>query len=171
MITVTLGTIAYPFDRAISWIEELIEEEVFCEPIFLQHGVSSAASIEKHPLVTALPTLPQDMLNEWIGRSRLVIAHAGQGTTRMLIEGEANFVLLPRLSKHGEHVDNHQLAFAQSVQNLGVRYCVSKPHLRAVSLAPPRVVETQFFNGPKLSNHLLEKYPAYRPQVSHLEPA
>ncbi len=160
MITVTLGTIGYPFERALVWIEQLLETKVIDEPVFVQYGSSNIESIARHPLVTAMPTVPRPSLERWVDQSRLVIAHAGQGTTRMLIEREAHFILLPRLAQHGEHVDNHQLAFAQSTQSLGVLHGLSLTALRSAVLNPPPLVETDFFDGPKLSTHLLQKYPA-----------
>lgn len=164
MITVTLGTIGYPFERAIAWLEELLETRVIDEPMFVQHGSSSIASIVHHPLVTAMPTVSRSSLEHQVDQSRLVIAHAGQGTTRMLIERGAHFILLPRLAQHGEHVDNHQLSFAQSTQSFGVQHSISISALSSAILNPPPTVETNFFQGPKLSEHLLRKYPANQPQ-------
>ena len=164
MITVTLGTISYPFERALVWIERLLETKLIDEPIFIQYGSSDIGPIAHHPLVTAMPTVSRPTLEHWVDQSRLVIAHAGQGTTRMLIEREAHFILLPRLAQHGEHVDDHQLAFAQSTQSLGVLHGLSMTVLRAAIINPPALVKTDFFDGPKLSTHLLQKYPTSKPR-------
>lgn len=159
MITVTLGTIPYPFDRAINWIELLIDKQIISESVFIQHGVSNVAEISRHPLVTVASMVDSKELEKLIFSSRLVISHAGQGSTRKLIETRSNFVLLPRLAKYGEHIDDHQLMFAQSVAHMGIYYCLDFQKLEQAVLNPPPLVDTKFLQKPKLTDHLLKRYP------------
>lgn len=159
MITVTLGTIPYPFNRAVSWLSLLLEREVLLEPVFIQHGQSDVSGVTNHPLVTTASILPSEQLMEMVDKSRLVISHAGQGSTRALANREASFVLLPRLARHGEHIDDHQLLFAQSVARFGVQYCLSLEQLKQFILQPPPRFEKQLFDGPKLVDYLLKTYP------------
>jgi UDP-N-acetylglucosamine transferase subunit ALG13 len=159
MITVTLGTISFPFDRAIVWIANLLEQEIIKEPIFVQYGTSNISRIKDHPLVTTAPNLPFPDFVKLVDDSRLVISHAGQGSTRDLVRRGANFVLLPRLAQHQEHIDDHQLMFAQSVEARGVRYCSTLKELEAIIQAPPVTVDPSTFEGARLSDHLLKRYP------------
>lgn len=159
MILVTLGTIPFPFNRAINWIDSLLENGVISENVFIQYGVSDVSAIVKHPLVTAESIVQSKDLMKLVDSSRLVISHAGQGSTRAMADRGACFVLLPRLARYGEHIDDHQLLFAKSVENLGVSFCLSLDALEQAVLQPPSHFKGQLFNGPKLVEYLLEVYP------------
>jgi UDP-N-acetylglucosamine transferase subunit ALG13 len=164
MITVTLGTILYPFDRSLSWLKALLEKGVINESVFIQYGTSDISNLLTHPLVTAKTVVPQDELQDVINRSRLVISHAGQGSTRLLAAAQVNFILLPRLAAHGEHVDDHQLMFARSIEAKGVHHCTTLAALEQSILNPPALCPSNLFEGPKLSAHLLQRFPVTQQQ-------
>ncbi len=159
MITVTLGTIPFQFDRAIAWLGILLEREIITEPVFLQYGNSDISAIAQHPLVTALPVVQSDYLKAQVDASRLVISHAGQGSTRMLVEHGASFIIVPRLALHREHIDNHQLMFARGMSNLGIRHCTTLDEVVEAVLKPPAPCSVDLFNGPKLAEYLCRSYP------------
>lgn len=159
MITVTLGTIAYPFQRALSWIEELILQEVITESLFVQYGASDICQLASHSSVTAVPFVELSDLQAQIRSSRLVISHAGQGSTRMLADMGVNFVILPRLAQFGEHVDDHQLLFAKSVESVGVSHCLTFDSLKDCIVHPPQKTQRQLFDSPHLAEHLIHAYP------------
>jgi UDP-N-acetylglucosamine transferase subunit ALG13 len=98
VITVTLGTIPFSFNRVINWLDILLDCQVISEPIFIQHGVTDISAIAVHPLVTAVPLLDSASLMKIAKDSRLVISHAGQGSTRAFVEKGASLILLPRLA-------------------------------------------------------------------------
>lgn len=158
MIVVTLGTIPYPFNRALTWIKTLIDQEAIAEPVFVQYGVSDIAILQDYPLVTAESILESQSLFHLADAARLVISHAGQGSTRILAARGCSFVLLPRLQEYGEHVDDHQLSFAHAVSAFGVQHCLSIEQLEQVVLHPPAPFQETLFTEPKLSQHLLETY-------------
>lgn len=159
MITVTLGTIPFQFNRVIQWLKILVEDGTISEPVFVQYGVSDISPIEKYPLITVAPILEREKLLKLVTVSRLVISHAGQGSTRWLVACKASFVILPRLAQYGEHIDDHQLSFAKSVESSGIHYCLSLENLRSTILAPPIPFQGELLNGPKLVDHLLQAYP------------
>ncbi|MEB3336518.1 MAG: glycosyltransferase [Leptolyngbyaceae bacterium] len=159
MITITLGTIPFQFNRAINWIHVLIERGIITEPIFIQHGVSNVLFLKKYPFVTTAPILESKNMRAISQASRMIISHAGQGSTRSLVSQNSRFVLLPRLAKYGEHIDDHQLFFARSIEPLGVRYCLTLEELKYAILNPPNPVNSGFLQEPKLANHLLKIYP------------
>lgn len=137
MITVTLGTIPFPFKRVIDWLEILKKSQVISEPVFVQHGATDIRAIAKHPLVTAVPLLDFKSLMKKAQDSRLVISDAGLCSTRAFVERGASLILLPRLARYGEHIDNHQMLFAESIQELGVSICLSLYELKQTVLQPP----------------------------------
>lgn len=158
MITVTLGTIPYSFERAIAWLNVLLDRRIIDEPLFVQHGITDISAIATHPLVTAQSIVESTEFVKLVNRSRLVLSHAGQGSTRMLAAQGASFVLIPRLSRYKEHVDDHQLLFAQNVQHFGVRYCLHLEEVENAILHPPSPFQGQLFNGPKLPEYLKTLY-------------
>jgi UDP-N-acetylglucosamine transferase subunit ALG13 len=169
MITVTLGTIPYPFDRTVNWINFLIKKEVIVEPVFFQHGFTKPKDLCDYELVTCVPLLPGKELAKKIEASRFVIAHAGQGSTRKLAVQDKSFVIVPRLPEYGEHIDNHQLLFAKGVENLGVKVCLTLEDLEMAICQPPLPLSKDLFASPKLGDFLAEKYPRHniRKVVDH----
>ncbi|WP_218079549.1 glycosyltransferase [Anthocerotibacter panamensis] len=157
MILYTLGTATEPFDRAVDWLELLLMQGVITEPVLFQHGVTDATRLE-HPLVSKIFGLSMPQMREAVQRSRLVIAHAGQGSTRMLAEMSARFVVLPRLARYREHIDDHQLHFAQAVARFGVHYSTELPDLTRYIQEPPPPFQGQLFAAPALVDHLLARY-------------
>lgn len=158
MIAITLGTIPFQFNRAIHWLSILLEQGIITEPVFVQYGVSEISPVIKNPLVTAAPIVPSKDLMKIMDDSRLVISHAGQGSTRTLTNRGASFVLLPRLARYNEHIDDHQLEFAKSVEKFGVQYCLSLDTLKQFILQPPPRFQKPLFDGPKLADHLVNLY-------------
>lgn len=157
MILYTLGTASYPFDRAVQWLQELLVREIIVEPVLLQHGVTSVEKLQ-HPLVTSVVGLPQTEMQSAVHDASLVISHAGQGSTRMLADQGARFILIPRLGCYGEHVDDHQLLFAQAVAKLGVLYCTDLEQLAMQVMQPPPPFQGGLFKAPALVSHLIAKY-------------
>lgn len=157
MIVYTLGTIIFPFDRAINWLQILLEEEIIVEPVLLQHGSTSAAKLS-HPLIKSVVSLTRNEMYEAVNRASLVISHAGQGSTRMLTEMGACFVLLPRLQRYKEHVDDHQLLFARAVEKYGVHHCTELDQLSYYAKYRPSPFQGDLFNAPSLVEHLIERY-------------
>lgn len=155
MILMTLGTVNFRFDRAISWLSILLEQGIISEPVFVQYGISDVSTLVKYPMVTVEPIIEPSRMMALVDASRLVISHAGQGSARMLAARRTSFVLLPRLKRYGEHIDNHQLGFVQVVKELLERQCLSLKDLEQAVLQPPPRFQKQLFDGPKLANHLL----------------
>jgi len=160
LITVTLGTIPFAFNRVISWLDILLDSQIITEPIFIQHGVTEISAIAKHPLVTAVPLLDTATLMQTAKDSRLVISHAGQGSTRAFIEQGASLILLPRLARYDEHIDNHQLSFAESIRSLGIYVCLDLYQFKQGILHAPPYIKKQLFHGPNLGEYLSKIYPA-----------
>jgi len=155
----TLGTISYPFDRAVRWLKICLEKDLITEPVFIQHGATDVSSIINHPLVQAEPTIPNEQWIDLVCTSRLIISHAGQGSTRMLAEKNARFFLLPRLALYREHVDDHQIMFARSIKATGITYCLTIEDFQTLLKSPPPPYTGNIFTGPRLAEFLLKKYP------------
>lgn len=157
MIVFTLGTIIFPFDRAVDWLDLLLEKEIIVEPVLFQHGATSVAQL-KHPLLTSVTSLTKTEMQKCIQKANLVVTHGGQGSTRMLAQMGASFVLLPRLKTYGEHIDDHQLLFAQAVEQFGINYCTEFTSLVNYIQHPPLPFQGDLFNAPSLGKYFREFY-------------
>lgn len=157
MILYTLGTASFPFDRAVRWLKELLEKEIIVESVLLQHGITSVAK-SRHPLLESEISLSRNEMHEAVKRASLVVSHAGQGSTRMLVDMGARFVLLPRLKRYGEHIDDHQLLFAHAVEKFGVHHCTEFEQLSNFIKQPPPPIQGVFFEAPLLVDYLAARY-------------
>ena len=156
MIVFTLGTIIFPFERAVDWLALLLEREIIVEPVLFQHGSTPVAF--NHPLLTAVPSLTKSEMQTSVQQASMVIAHAGQGSTRMLAKMGTSFVLLPRLQRYGEHIDDHQLLFAQAVAKFGINYCTEFTSLADRIHHPPPPIRGELFKEPSLGRYFREFY-------------
>ncbi|PSF38669.1 glucosyl transferase [Aphanothece hegewaldii CCALA 016] len=157
MIILTLGTINTPFYRAVDWLQSLLENKLINEPVLFQYGTTPVNNL-KHPLVTNVKSLKRYEMQQYINKASLVISHAGQGSTRMLAEMGARFILIPRLKRHGEHIDDHQLIFARQVEKFGIHYCTEYHQLVRLIKQRPLPYYGQLFDAPLLVEYLIDHY-------------
>lgn len=126
-IVVTLGTIDFAFPRAVEAVQRILPD-VAAEnaEILWQLGETLPAGPPgAHGLV------PAQRLTSAIRDADLVIAHAGVGSCLQILGAHRCPVLLPRLLKHGEHVDDHQLMIAQDLHDRGLAVTVDPEHMTA----------------------------------------
>lgn len=105
MIFVTVGSQKFQFDRLLKEIDSAIEEKIITEPVFAQIG--SSTYIPKHYEYS--PFLDNDDFIEKISKSNMIISHGGTGSIINSLNMKKKVIAVARLSKYGEHVDNHQL--------------------------------------------------------------
>ena len=108
MIFVTLGTHEQPFARALDLVAELEFEE---EEVLVQYGATPARSDLTN--VKWVDYLEWDALTQTMRRAEVVISHAGVGSAVTAIRAGKKPVVVPRLARLGEHVDDHQLQLAE----------------------------------------------------------
>lgn len=113
MIFVTIGTQA-PFDRLIKAIDE-IAPQLNGEKVIAQ-VFESAYQVKN---LETVGFLSPDAFNELFNEARLVVAHAGMGTIISALTMAKPLLILPRLASMGEHRNDHQIATAKKMQDLG----------------------------------------------------
>lgn len=115
MIFCTIGTQA-PFDRFIKIVDEIaadLDEEVVAQ-------VYKSEYIAKN--IRTVDFLAPDKFNELFSSARMVVAHAGMGTIISAMKQRKPIIIFPRIAKLGEHRNEHQLATAQKMKELGYVY-------------------------------------------------
>ena len=113
-IVVTVGTSSRPFDRLLRWLDELYDSGELTAPLFAQHGASRAP--RRFP---GSAFLPAPELEARLGRARLVICHAGAGALGTCIKYGLRPLVVPRLGRYGEAVNDHQLELAAALAAQG----------------------------------------------------
>ncbi|HUA06212.1 MAG TPA: glycosyltransferase [Solirubrobacteraceae bacterium] len=126
MIFVTLGTHQQPFDRAL----DLVAELPVADALLVQHGATQARPTL--PRIEWLDYLDWEPLTERMRDADVVITHAGVGSAVTAIRAGKVPVLLPRLARYGEHVDDHQLELAERLAEFDLAVvCGPGEHLDA----------------------------------------
>lgn len=114
MIFVTLGTHEQPFDRALDLVAALARRD----NLVVQHGATpprpSLSGVEWSDYLAWEP------LTARMRDADVVVTHAGVGSAVTAIRAGKKPVLLPRLARYGEHVDDHQLQLAERLAEFGL---------------------------------------------------
>lgn len=114
MIFLTVGT-QFPFDRLVKAVDEAAGSNGFDEQVFAQIGMSSY-----HPKhFEAVPSLEKAEFDEYLRSADGVVSHAGIGTITMALDHNKPLLVMPRLAKYDDVVNDHQLALAQKFEQLG----------------------------------------------------
>jgi UDP-N-acetylglucosamine transferase subunit ALG13 len=111
MIFVTIGS-SEPFDRLL----RALEGSVNGETMLVQRGDSRLA-----PRGTSIVDfMTFDEFIHAVRRARVVVMHAGVGSVLAAISMGKRPVVVPRLRRFGEAVDDHQLPFARRLHDAGL---------------------------------------------------
>jgi UDP-N-acetylglucosamine transferase subunit ALG13/glycosyltransferase involved in cell wall biosynthesis len=110
-VVVTVGTTDAPFDRLVRAAGRLEDERVV-----VQHGVSTV----RLPGAECVDFLPFEAFDAVVGSARVVVTHAGIGSVAAALAHGRRPVVVPRLRRFHEHVDDHQLFFARRLDQAGL---------------------------------------------------
>lgn len=113
MIYVAVGTQKFPFNRLLETVDKLIATGSIKEEVIAQIGHS-----DYQPQHYAFQRfLNKDEFNNNIEKCNLLITHSGVATIIAGLKYNKPVIVVPRLSKFGEHVDDHQVEIAESFSN------------------------------------------------------
>lgn len=134
MIFVTLGSQKFQFNRLLIEIDKLVQEEKITEEIFAQIGYSDY----KPKSYTYKEFLDRDEFTEIMTKCDKVITHGGTGAIIGAVKRNKIVIAVPRLSKFGEHIDDHQLQIISQFKEKNIiESCVDIHNLESV------IVETE----------------------------
>ncbi len=120
MIFVTVGTNEARFDRLLHAVAALDVDE----PLLVQHGHSSPI-VHRHAELVDFLTF--DGMVAAISGARVVVTHAGVGSVLVALANGKRPVVVPRLKRHGEAVDDHQLQLGRRFAEAGLVTLVESP--------------------------------------------
>jgi UDP-N-acetylglucosamine transferase subunit ALG13 len=107
MIFVTVGTHEQQFNRLIQHLDGLhLEEEIFMQTGYCTYkpvhcGYSDFLSYGK--------------MMEYVTQASIVITHGGPSSIMLPLQVGKIPIVVPRQFKYGEHVNNHQVKFAEQI--------------------------------------------------------
>jgi beta-1,4-N-acetylglucosaminyltransferase len=119
MILVTTGTNGSPFDRLLREIEGIEVEE----DIVVQHGPSSLRPSNAR----CVDYVPFDELVRLVREARIVISHGGVGSILVAMINGRQPLVVPRLARYAEVVDDHQLDLARRLAQANAITIVENP--------------------------------------------
>ena len=114
MIFLSVGTL-FPFDRLVRAVDSavgkrLIEDEVFAQ---IGHGGFEPRNMEY------VETLDKEAFDEKVGCAVCVISHAGMGSIIAALSRNKPLLVMPRMKRFGEHVNDHQVDIAKKFEEYG----------------------------------------------------
>ena len=117
MILVTLGTQKFEMNRLVKAADQLAQTTK--EEVFIQCGHSTYQP--QNCKYSAFVDTAQ--FGEMIQNCSVLITHSGVGTIMTGIQAKRPIIVVPRLKKYHEHVDDHQLQIAEAFEEKGCVIC------------------------------------------------
>ena len=105
MILVLLGTQDKPFERILKAVAKEKKKGYIKDRIIAQVGCTkfSCDNMEMFDFTS------KEEIEKLIDKARIIITHAGVGTIIECLNKNKKVIVVPRLKKHGEHTNNHQM--------------------------------------------------------------
>lgn len=120
MISVFVGTQDKPFFRLIDYIIKakkdgyLKDEEVLIQTGQTKYNFDS--SILKNYNIKIFDFKKEEEIEEIIKKSNYIISHSGVGLLMNAIKLGKKVIIVPRLKKYKEHVNDHQIQIAENFE-------------------------------------------------------
>lgn len=110
MIFVTVGTHEQQFNRLIKAVD-LLKEQGIVDDIIVQTGYSTYVpkNCEHKDFFSY-----QEM-NDYMQKADIIITHGGPSTFMSVLAQGKVPIVVPRLKKYGEHVNDHQMQFVEKL--------------------------------------------------------
>lgn len=117
---VSVGNGIQPFTRLLSALPAL---GCLPKPVVVQHGNTPF----RWEGCTAIPFLEMEEFSRYVSEAELLILHAGSGSVIHAVQAGKVPVVMPRMRKYGEIVDDHQVEFARALQKAGKVVVAAEP--------------------------------------------
>lgn len=116
MILVTLGTQDKKFYRLLESLQKQIDRGLIKDKIVVQAGCSSDFKTNSMEIFNLIPI---DQFEQLIKECDILITHGGVGSILSGLKNNKKVIAIPRLSKYGEHVNDHQLQIVNNFSESG----------------------------------------------------
>ncbi|MCH4056727.1 MAG: multidrug MFS transporter [Lactobacillaceae bacterium] len=111
MIFVTVGTHEQPFNRLVKAVDDLKLSGKITDSVFIQTGYSTYVpkACEYKDFIT------MNQMSDYMQRSRVIITHGGPSSFIMALQLNKIPIVVPRMAKFNEHVNDHQVTFCREL--------------------------------------------------------
>ena len=116
IIFITLGSQKFQFNRLLKAVDDLVKKDVVKEKVFAQIGYSDY--MPQH--FEYKQFLDRHEYLDMEEKADIIIAHGGTGAIIGAVKKGKKVIAVPRLSKYGEHVDDHQLQLLEEFEKMGL---------------------------------------------------
>ncbi len=113
MVFVTIGTQKQQFDRLMKLLEN--SKELKNEDIVVQAGYTKYEN-ENWKI---LDFIPAEEIENYMKQAEFVICHGGVGSIFTALRLRKKVLVVPRLEKYGEHINDHQLEICEQLEKEG----------------------------------------------------
>jgi UDP-N-acetylglucosamine transferase subunit ALG13 len=114
MIFLTVGT-QFPFDRLVRKIDELCDEGLIDDEVFAQVGDTDYRPRN----FNFTNSIMKSEFDKVLAQASHIISHAGMGTISLAFEANKPLLVMPRLKRYGEVVNDHQVSLAKTFNDVG----------------------------------------------------
>lgn len=116
MIFVTLGTQDKEFKRLVDIIYKYLENSNSDEKIIIQYGNTKYDydEFKEFKNVKCFDFISPEDFEKYLNEADFVITHAGVGTIINGLNHNKKLIVVPRLKKYKEHVNDHQLQITEN---------------------------------------------------------
>lgn len=129
MILVLLGTQNNSFVRLLEAIQKNIDNGVITDEVIVQAGFTKFESKE----MKIVSLIDKNELSKLQDKADLIITHGGVGSIISSLKKGKKVIVVPRLKKYDEHVNNHQLQIARRFEQEGyVKHVINLKNLEKV---------------------------------------
>jgi UDP-N-acetylglucosamine transferase subunit ALG13 len=113
-VVVTVGSLGmFGFRRMVERLVEVLPSDA---EVVWQTGATEVGDLQ----IDAKAFVPEHELRAAVNEADVVISHAGIGSALMALESGKLPILVPRLERHAEHVDDHQRQIAAELERRGL---------------------------------------------------
>jgi len=119
MIFLTVGT-QFPFDRLVKAVDVAAGAGRICDEIYAQIG---NGAYRPHNFEYT-KFLEKRLFDSCVEKTSRIISHAGIGTVTIAMDNNKPLLVMPRLKRYGEVVNNHQVAVAKRFEEMGYIFAV-----------------------------------------------
>lgn len=149
MIFVTVGTHEGQFNRLVSYMDKVANK--LDEEVIIQTGYSMTV---KNAIGSKFFSFEE--MNALVNRARIVITHGGPSSFIAPLRLSKIPIVVPRLKKFGEHINDHQLSFCEEVarRNKNIILVTEIEELLSTILNYEKLIQDMKFGSSNSSNFI-----------------
>ena len=115
MILITLGTQDKQFTRLLDMVQEQINKGNIQDKIIVQAGYTKYESKD----MEIFDLIDRDKFADLISKCDLLITHGGVGSIITGLQYNKKVIVVPRLAKYNEHINDHQIQIVNNFSKKG----------------------------------------------------